>query len=276
MKLSVLSSVLPFVAFASATVHTQEVEVAVVCTDPAPSTVTQTVTVTAYGGSSNQYSSAPGSGHSTTTASVPPPITYTTSSVYSTHTPTIHNVVVGVNGELKYGANQIDAAIGDIIRFDFNSTNHTVTQSDFATPCTPKAGGFNTGFTHFNPSNHTGFLPPVDFEVKVSTPLWFYCAQTVKVSHCHAGMVLGVNPAGKFPAFLSMATATTTATSIPLSTGATTWATTTSKYSSAGSGAQWTASTSTKIPLSTGVSPKPSTGGAYKFKGRRAASEWYA
>ncbi|KUJ22463.1 uncharacterized protein LY89DRAFT_538652, partial [Mollisia scopiformis] len=97
------------------------------------------------------------------------------------------------NGDLIYGPNQLNAAIGDIIHFDFNSTNHTVTQSTFAAPCSPLAGGFNTGFNQVNKLNHTGVIFR-DFEVTVSTPLWFYCAQTVKVSHCHAGMVLGVNP----------------------------------------------------------------------------------
>ncbi|TVY42221.1 putative GPI-anchored cupredoxin [Lachnellula subtilissima] len=119
----------------------------------------------------------------------------------------VHKVVVGAEGKLLYKDNQIIASIGDIIRFDFNSTNHTVTQSTLQKPCEPLKDGFDTGFTHFNNQSRTGVLPTVDFVVSVSTPLWFYCAQP-KGTHCQKGMVLGINPGTKFPEFLSAATAT--------------------------------------------------------------------
>jgi plastocyanin len=225
------------------------------------------------GATTTIYSTKTDSAHSTST---PPPTTSTTSSA-----PTIHTVIVGVDGTLAYGANQVDAAIGDIIRFDFNSTNHTVTQSDFNTPCSPKAGGFNTGFNQFNPTNHTGVIFK-DFVVDVSTPLWFYCAQTVKVSHCHKGMVLGVNPAGKFPAFLSLATATSTA--ITTSTSGTTFST--GKSGAISTGVSKPSSTSSvSIPLGTGVpkattgsiiTPQPTFVGGTHFKGRRAGQAWFA
>jgi len=288
MQFSKISALASLLAFASAGLHTEEI--AVVCTDADPVTITQTVTVTA------PCSISP-SGPFTTSSSPPAPIVTTvvdksgsktfvwvystktdplnwtpvastTSSAVSTSTRAIHTVTVGINGTLAYGANQINASIGDIIRFDFNSTNHTVTQSDFLTPCSPKAGGFNTGFNQFNPTNHTGVIFK-DFVVNVSTPLWFYCAQTVKVSHCHKGMVLGVNPAGKFPAFLSMVTANSSSR-VALSTG-------NSKPFSTGSVA---------IPLSTGaptkgpgpvVPPKPTGTGAYYPKERRAGGkQWFA
>jgi plastocyanin len=271
--------------------HTQYVDV--VCTDPAPATVTQTITVTAGGNggynggnnnqitttvnqppyivtngpsitsveydgtktsvwvyptgstshdcivavyeettiitvivvniditiTNNQPTTATSTVHDQQPTSTPglPPIASTTtttsapttwgSSPSHTSNPTVHNVIVGADGELKYGPRTLDARIGDIIRFDFNSTNHTVTQSTFDSPCTPLEGGFNTGFNQFNPTNHTGLIFR-DFEVKASTPLWFYCAQTVKTFHCHKGMVLGVNPGNKFPEFLNKATST--------------------------------------------------------------------
>lgn len=154
-----------------------------------------------------------------------PQLPYTTTSPYGAKN--THNVIVGAGGELKYAGNDIVAAIGDIIRFDFNSTNHTVTESTFDKPCSPKDGGFNTGFNQFNNQNHTGIIFR-EFEVKVSTPLWFYCAQTVKVSHCQKGMVLGINSAGKFPEFLAKATATgasTSSTSTTTSSYKAAWAT---------------------------------------------------
>jgi len=174
------------------------------------------ITVNINGVTETVYSTV--SGQPTSIPPPPPPPT----STYQQPPPTggaVHNVIVGADGKLLYKDNQIYAAIGDIIHFDFNSTNHTVTESTLKEPCSPKEGGFNTGFNQFNPTNHTGVIFR-DFKVEVSTPLWFYCAQTVKVSHCHNGMVLGVNPAGKFPEFISRATATATGgTTIGTGTG---------------------------------------------------------
>jgi plastocyanin len=66
----------------------------------------------------------------------------------------------------------VDASIGDTVRFNFLGKNHSVTQSNLASPCT-YSGGFDTGLNQFNPLNTSGeFL--VDFQVSVSKPLWFY------------------------------------------------------------------------------------------------------
>jgi plastocyanin len=110
--------------------------------------------------------------------STPPPLPpqTTTSQTTSTSTTTsakqTHTVQVGALGELIYGPNQLNAALGDIVRFDFLKLNHSVTQSSFAQPCTYN-GGFDTGLNQFNPKNISGkFL--VDYEVKTTDPLWFY------------------------------------------------------------------------------------------------------
>jgi plastocyanin len=88
--------------------------------------------------------------------------------------PVVHKVVVGFNGSLIFEPNHLDAAIGDIVRFDFLKLNHTVTQSSLLEPCTPLEGPhFDTGFNQFNPDNTDGkFIR--DFTVEVKTPLWFY------------------------------------------------------------------------------------------------------
>ncbi|CZR50764.1 uncharacterized protein PAC_00638 [Phialocephala subalpina] len=306
MKFSNVATLGSIFALASASSHVQEV--AVTCTDADPTTVYQTVTVTSTvyncGGNNNQqYTSALVSqltahtlvGSSSVTSysaasrstSIPPPPPATTSSKTTSLAPrATHNVVVGANGDLIYGPNQLNAAIGDIIHFDFNSTNHTVTQSSFNAPCEPLAGGFNTGFNQVNKLNHTGVIF-VDYEVKTDSPLWFYCAQTVKTSHCHKGMVLGVNPGTKFPAFLSVATQT--ATTMPLSTGGSK-VTSSAIYGTGSSSSKTTMSMSTgtgvskssstskvSMSLSTGytMSPKPTaTISAYRLKGRKAA-DWY-
>jgi plastocyanin len=130
----------------SAADHVQKtnIEVDVVCTDAPPSTVTQTVTVTAL----------------------------QTTSTSTTAAKQTHTVQVGALGELIYGPNQLNAALGDIVRFDFLKLNHSVTQSTFAKPCTYN-NGFDTGLNQFNPKNISGkFL--VDFEVKTTDPQWFY------------------------------------------------------------------------------------------------------
>jgi plastocyanin len=95
-----------------------------------------------------------------------------TSTSTSTAARQTHTVQVGALGELIYGPNQLNAALGDIVRFDFLKQNHSVIQSSFAKPCTYN-GGFDTRLNQFNPQNISGkFL--VDFQVNTTDPLWFY------------------------------------------------------------------------------------------------------
>jgi plastocyanin len=83
-----------------------------------------------------------------------------------------HLVDVGTGEGFAYTPSQLNASIGDTVRFNFLGKNHSVTQSDLASPCTYNRG-FDTGFNQFNPLNISGkFI--VDFQVSVSTPLWFY------------------------------------------------------------------------------------------------------
>lgn len=166
-------------------------------------------------------------GHRTTSTSTasdsvtytptPPPTKSRTTPPYSTGTGStygeIHHVTVGAKGQNLYYPNQVNANLGDIIRFNFLAKNHTVTQSDFNTPCTYN-GGFDTGFNQFNPDNQTNSIVK-DFVVTTTKPTWFHCAQTNPKSHCQAGMVLGINPAGKFDAFLEKAKNSGNSTVIP-------------------------------------------------------------
>lgn len=179
----------------------------------------------------------------TQTLTVPPTYTPTPPPAPPTNgTGKVFNVVVGADGQLKYKQDNVNAAIGDIIRFDFNSTNHTVTESTFDAPCSPKAGGFKSGF-QFNNQSRTGVLPPVDFKVDRTTPIWFYCGQKNPVSHCGKGMVFAVNPAGKFDEFVNKAKAAEGGAPLPPSGGNTT-----------------TTSSSTTPPSGTGISTPKGTG----------------
>lgn len=103
---------------------------------------------------------------------------------------TVHNVTVGGTAGLVYTPNTITAAVGDIVQFWFESKNHTVTQSSFATPCEKMVGGMDSGFMP-NPNNMMNPAPMLEFQVTTSAPIWMYCAQQ---GHCGMGMVFSINP----------------------------------------------------------------------------------
>ena len=114
-----------------------------------------------------------------------------------------YTVTVGAGGKNVYSPNQVNAKKGDVIVFNFLAKNHTLTQSEFATPCTYN-GGFDTGFNQFNPNNQSDLF---DLKVRIegdSKPLWFYCAQN---GHCPSGMVFGINPGNKMDQFIAKAKA---------------------------------------------------------------------
>jgi len=101
-------------------------------------------------------------------------------------------VTVGANGLLAFSPDNITASVGDVITFSFSPKNHSVTQSSFADPCTKlNATALDSGFMAV-----TSGVGATTFSVTVNdtNPLWFYCAQTSPVSHCHSGMVFAVNP----------------------------------------------------------------------------------
>jgi plastocyanin len=138
--------------------------------------VTTTVTVQANGGAAAATSSA----------TVATGATSVVSGTGATHTVTVGGAAAG----LAYTPSSISAAIGDMVIFTFLSQNHTATQSAFATPCEPLAGGMDSGFQP-NANNSVNPPPQVAMQVMVDTPLWFYCKQK---GHCGKGMVFSINP----------------------------------------------------------------------------------
>ncbi|KAL7276232.1 hypothetical protein RUND412_000790 [Rhizina undulata] len=129
-------------------------------------------------------------------------------------------VTVGGPNLLTYQPNNITAVAGDTIMFDFLEKNHTLTQSTLANPCSPMAGGIDSGFKP-NPSNVAN-SEMFTLTVSNSTPMWFFCAQT---GHCEKGMVFAVNPGTKMAQFMAAAmnsngtTSNTTTPAVPF-TGA--------------------------------------------------------
>ena len=112
-----------------------------------------------------------------------------------------HTVDVGALGALRFEPDQITANVGDIVLFNFLSSNHTLTQSAYDQPCS-NPGRFNTDFHQHNPRNQSGvFL--VSYLVTDANPQWFQCAQNSSISHCESGMVFGLNTAGLMTGFVN-------------------------------------------------------------------------
>lgn len=107
---------------------------------------------------------------------------------------TVHVVKVGsANGTLAYFPNNVVAAKGDMVQFQFQAGNHTVTQSTFDNPCEPISmfthmNGIYSGFT---PVAATSTVTPTyTIMINSTTPIWLYCSQG---KHCQSGMTMVIN-----------------------------------------------------------------------------------
>ncbi|KAJ7318794.1 hypothetical protein DFH08DRAFT_942533 [Mycena albidolilacea] len=106
--------------------------------------------------------------------------------------------------------NQISAPKGSIVSFQFTGApgNHTVTQSNFANPCDPVQGGFDSGWI----ARPEGLPKAPEWNLTITddqTPIWFYCKQLIGPNakpHCNLGMVGVINVGQKsFPDFQAAA-----------------------------------------------------------------------
>jgi len=108
-------------------------------------------------------------------------------------------VVVGAGEDgspaLTFRPNQITAAVGDLVQFQFRGGNHTVTQSSFANPCAQQFNtatnqpGFTSPFIPFNAASGTIGVYTLEI-TQATSPIWFFCART---GHCNGGMVGAIN-----------------------------------------------------------------------------------
>ncbi|KAF8515863.1 hypothetical protein JB92DRAFT_3088349 [Gautieria morchelliformis] len=158
-----------------------------------------------------------------------------------------HAVVVGgPGGVIAYNPPSVSAAVGDTVTFTFQQKNHTITQSSLKNPCTPLAGGFDSGFQPVSANDTSGPFPAASITIQSLAPIWIYCRQQVPSSHCAAGMVFAINPGpGQLAAFQAAATAT----------GSSTNATTTAATSSAAPSSTAAAASSTSAPAPSSTAP---------------------
>ncbi|RYP55774.1 hypothetical protein DL771_012365 [Monosporascus sp. 5C6A] len=107
--------------------------------------------------------------------------------------------VVSVSGEgdwaLKFSPDNLKAAVGDMIQFQFRAGNHSVVQSNFDNPCTPikmhtGAEGFYSGYQLVAASEAMDMIPTYTVMVRDDKPMWVYCSQA---RHCQNGMTMVVN-----------------------------------------------------------------------------------
>lgn len=98
-------------------------------------------------------------------------------------------IPVEVGGQaLTFTPNNVQANPGDILQFQFNAQNHSVVQSDEATPCQPLQGGLNSGFLAFDAAS--AVVNTFTVQVADANPMFLYCSQG---EHCQGGMVMAVN-----------------------------------------------------------------------------------
>ncbi|KAI9721823.1 MAG: hypothetical protein M1812_002159 [Candelaria pacifica] len=142
-----------------------------------------------YGASSAASSAASSTTYSTTISAA------SSSGTGKADTVKMQVVKVGTkNGSLVYEPNDIKAAAGSLIQFQFYPMNHSVVQSTFDQPCVPIANnqpstpGFFSGFMPV--SKNSTIMPIFTIAVNDTKPIWFYCSQG---KHCQSGMVGVIN-----------------------------------------------------------------------------------
>jgi len=91
---------------------------------------------------------------------------------------------------IGFDPSSTDPSVNDLLSFEIHQGQHQVIQSTFTDPCTPLAGGFDTGLQSVA-VGVTDNLPTFQTTVNSTEPLWFFDAfGTI----CEQGGVFSVNP----------------------------------------------------------------------------------
>lgn len=116
-------------------------------------------------------------------------------------------VIVGGTQD-TFVPNSVQAAVGDVIQFQFSSGNHTVTQSSADAPCTPlqlsDPAAIHSGHVPYEAGQTT--VGTFNMPVTSADPTFFYCATG---PHCQNGQIMVLNPYEPFylAIYLQMLTA---------------------------------------------------------------------
>ncbi|KAH8694732.1 hypothetical protein BGZ61DRAFT_518133 [Ilyonectria robusta] len=101
-------------------------------------------------------------------------------------------VIVGGTQD-TFVPNSVQAAVGDVIQFQFSSGNHTVTQSSADAPCTPlqlsDPAAIHSGHVPYEAGQTT--VGTFNMPVTSTDPTFFYCATG---PHCQNGQIMVLNP----------------------------------------------------------------------------------
>ncbi|KKY28417.1 putative f-box domain-containing protein [Phaeomoniella chlamydospora] len=100
---------------------------------------------------------------------------------------TVHEVSVG-DGGLVFDPDTVSAAVNDQVRFTFYPRNHSVAESPYDAPCTPKDAGIFSGYMPVSSGEGSKV-----FTVNITNTdaIWLYCSYG---DHCQDGMVMVINP----------------------------------------------------------------------------------
>jgi len=158
-----------------------------------------------YGGSG--YGS---SGSSSSAAASPAKSSTATTNAGTASSGSVVDVLVGKTG-LTFTPSTVNADVGAIINFHFYPSNHSISESSFASPCDALEGGIYSGFM---PTSSGAASKMFSVTLSDTKPHWIYCSQT---EHCQKGMVMVINPASNssktLDAYKSAAESTTSSTS---------------------------------------------------------------
>lgn len=101
-------------------------------------------------------------------------------------------VIVGGTQDV-FIPNRVTASPGDVIQFQFNAGNHTVTQSAEDQACVPlqqtQPGAVHSGHIPFEAGQET--VGTFNMQVTSSDTMFLYCATG---PHCQEGQVMVINP----------------------------------------------------------------------------------
>ncbi|KAF4554086.1 Hypothetical protein D9617_5g069620 [Elsinoe fawcettii] len=113
----------------------------------------------------------------------------------STRPPSTHTVLVG-KADHVFEPNNLEAAVGDTVVFEFYPLNHSVVRADYRYPCVPyedtgsNRRGFFSGFLPVGRISND--MPQWNITINNTQPIFYYCS--APGSCINYGMVGAINP----------------------------------------------------------------------------------